>query len=87
MSKRKDDEPSSAERLEKGLFEGLIDALADKHSQLDLNFQKTSFKLPSMQASVEVNGLITLTVHMRDLTAEEKQASAAKNVAMMATAR
>jgi hypothetical protein len=67
----------------KGIFEGLIEALADKHSQLDLSFQRTTIKLPRIREPIEVNGLLTLSVHLRDLTEEEKQASKEKNVAMM----
>jgi hypothetical protein len=76
---------SNVEGMEKGLVEGLIDALADKHSQLDINFQKTNIRIPGMQVSIELNGIITLTTHLRALTEEEKQASAAKNVALMAS--
>lgn len=69
---------------EKGLFEGLIEALADKHSQLDLNFQRVSVRVPGIQqVGVELNGTVTLSVHMRDLSNEEKQALASKNVAML----
>jgi hypothetical protein len=76
---------SNVEEMEKGLVEGIIDALADKHSQLDINFQKTNIRIPGIQASIELNGIITLTAHVRALTEEEKQASAAKNVALMAS--
>lgn len=69
---------------ERGLFEGLIEALADKHSQLDLNFQRVSVRIPGMQQiGVELNGMVSLSVHMRDLTNEEKQAFASKNVAAL----
>jgi hypothetical protein len=72
--------------VEKGLFEGLIEALADKHSQLDLNFQKVSLRLPGMQQiGVELNGTVTLSVHMRELTDQEKEAFAAKNAATVAS--
>ena len=64
-------------------FEGLIESLADKHSQLDINFQKTNIRLPGMEKTVEIDGLVTLSVHVRELTAEEKQASSKKNVILM----
>ncbi len=64
-------------------FEGLIESLADKHSQLDINFQKTNIKLPGMEKSFEIEGLVTFSVHVRDLTEEEKKASSKKNVVMM----
>ena len=64
-------------------FEGLIESLADKHSQLDINFQKTNIKLPGLEKTLEIDGLVTLTVHVRDLTDEEKKASSKKNVVLM----
>ncbi|MGI0092266.1 MAG: hypothetical protein ACREBS_11215 [Nitrososphaerales archaeon] len=83
-AKKADQGTSSMEAMEKGLFEGLIESLANKHSQLDLNFQSTSIRFPGTQMGVELNGVVTLTVHLRELTEDEKQASATKNVALMA---
>jgi hypothetical protein len=77
---------SSMVDAERGMFEGLIEALADKHSQLDLNFQKVSLRLPGMQQiGVELNGTVTVSVHMREMTDQEKEALAAKNVAVTAS--
>ena len=64
-------------------FEGLMESLADKHSQLDINFQKTNIRLPGMEKSFEIDGLVTFSVHVRDLTEEEKKASSKKNLVMM----
>jgi hypothetical protein len=85
--KAQKEEVSSGSNVEgiEGIVEGLIDALADKHSQIDINFQKTNISIPGIQMSIELNGLITLTSHIRALTEEEKQASASKNVALMAS--
>ncbi len=86
MSGIKKSGDSNVAAVEKGLFEGLIEALADKHSQLDLNFQKVSLRLPGMeQIGVELNGTVTLSVHMREMTDEEKEALAAKSVATVAS--
>ena len=74
----------SAAEAEKSLIEGVIEALSDKHSQLDINLQGMSVRLPSLGLSVECNGLVTLTAHLRDITDDEKKASATKNVAQMA---
>lgn len=68
---------------EVNFLEGLIESLADKHSQLDINFQKTNIKLPGMEKTFEIDGLVTFSVHVRDLTEEEKKASTKKNVVMM----
>ena len=65
------------------IFEGLIESLADKHSQLDINFQKTNIKLPGLEKTLEIDGLVTLSVHVRELTDEEKAASSKKNVVLM----
>ena len=68
---------------ERSLVEGVIQALSDKHSQLDISFQGMSVKFPSIGMSIECNGLITLSAHVRDITEDEKRASATKNVAQM----
>ena len=74
--------------VEKGLFEGMIEALANKHSQLDLNFENVTLKIPGMQQmGVELNGKVTLSVHLRELTDEEKQALSARNVALSSAAK
>ena len=72
--------------MEKGFLGGLLEALANKHSELDLNFQKVSVTLPNVRMSVELNGTVTVSVHMRDMTEEEKKALAAKNVEMLTAA-
>ncbi|MGI0102048.1 MAG: hypothetical protein ACREA7_05565 [Nitrosotalea sp.] len=64
-------------------FEGLIESLADKHSQLDINFQKTNIKLPGIEKTLEIDGLVTLSIHVRELTEEEKKASSKKNVVLL----
>lgn len=73
----------SAAEVEESLFEGILGALSDKHSQLDVNLQGMSIRFPKMGMSVEFNGLLTVTCHIRDMTDSEKKASAARNVAVM----
>ena len=68
---------------EKNLVEGILEALSDKHSELDINLQGMSVRLPNIGMSVECNGHITLTAHVRDITEDEKKASASRNVSMM----
>lgn len=65
------------------IMEGILGALSDKHSQLDINLQGMSMKFPTLGMSVECDGIVTLTAHIRDITEDEKKASASKNVAMM----
>ena len=70
---------------ERSLFEGLITALANKQSQVDLTFNRTSLRFPGTSIAMEVNGTISLVVHMRELTDEEKQILASKNVASLSS--
>ncbi len=78
-------ESKKIEEAERGLFGGLIEALGDKHSQLDINFQHAKMNLIGAQIGLEMNGVVSLTVHMRDLTEDEKKASAEKNVVLMSS--
>jgi hypothetical protein len=83
LDKKESGKSGVARQFESGVVEGLIEALANKHAQLDISFEKTSVRIPGMQQlGVELNGVISLKVHMRDLSEEEKKALASKNVAM-----
>lgn len=68
---------------ERSIVADFLEALSDKHSQVDINLQGMNVKFPSTGMSVEFNGLVTVTSHIRDITEDEKKASASKNVAMM----
>ncbi len=68
---------------EKSIVADFLEALSDKHSQVDINLQGMNVRFPSTGMSVEFNGLVTVTSHIRDITEDEKKASASKNVAMM----
>lgn len=73
----------SAEGAEKSMLASILEALSDKHSQIDINLQGMTVKLPRSGVSVELNGLVSITCHIREMTESEKKASAARNVAMM----
>ncbi len=70
---------------ERNLFEGLITALANKQSQVDLTFNRTNVRFPGTAVGMELNGTISLVVHMRELTDEEKQILASKNLTSLST--
>jgi hypothetical protein len=70
----------------RSLVEGIIEALSDKHSQLDINLQRMSVKLPNTGMGIEFNGFVTVTCHVRDITEDERKASASKNISLMAKA-
>ncbi len=69
---------------EKSLVADFLEALSDKHSQVDINLQGMSVRFPSTGISIEFDGLMTVTSHVRDMTDDEKKASASRNVSMMA---
>jgi len=69
--------------VERSVVADFLGALSDKHSQVDINLQGMTVKFPNTGVTVEFNGLVTVTSHVRDLTEDEKKASAGKNVAMM----
>jgi hypothetical protein len=72
-------EPS--EEVTKGLLEGVIDALTDKHSQLDLRLKGLTLNLGDSRLALKLSGDLSVSVHLRDLTTEEKAAHASSNVA------
>ena len=77
------EKPKATDATGSGMFGEMFEALADKHSQLDVNLQRVNIRVPQTGMDIELNGLVTLTVHMRDLTDDEKRASAAKNVSVL----
>ena len=68
---------------EKSIVEGILEALSDKHSELDLHLEGMSVKVPSLGMSVECNGHILLSAHVRNITEDEKKASASRKVSLM----
>jgi hypothetical protein len=73
--------PDETEEISKGLMEGMIDALVDKHSQLDLRLKSLTLSLGDTRLALRLSGDLSVAVHMRDLTDEEKSAHVANNVA------
>lgn len=65
----------------KGAVEGLIDALVDRQSQLDVRLRDVTLSLAGTHLALQLSGTVTVSVHMRELTKEEKGAHAAANVA------
>jgi hypothetical protein len=72
--------------VEKSIVVEFLEALSDKHTQIDVNLQGMKIRFPNTGIDVEFNGLVTVTSHVRDLTEDEKKASASKNVGLMTKA-
>ncbi len=69
---------------ESNLFQDFVQAIADRHGQMDIRLEHLSLRLPLLKESVELNGTISVTVHMRDLTDKEKNARVAKELRSLA---
>jgi hypothetical protein len=76
--------PPSVRSGDSNLFLDLIEAISDRQGEMDIRLEHLSLKLPLVPESIEVNGTITLTVHMRDLTDKEKAAHASKEIRALA---
>jgi hypothetical protein len=69
---------------ETNLFQDFVQAIADRHGQMDIRLEHLSLRLPLLKDSLELNGTISVSVHMRDLTDKEKQARVAKELRTLA---
>jgi hypothetical protein len=65
----------------KELVEGLIGALSDKHSQMDLRLNALTLSLGGSRLGLQLSGSVSVAIHMRDLTDGEKEAHVASNIA------
>ncbi|MGA9838953.1 MAG: hypothetical protein WBF81_01715 [Thermoplasmata archaeon] len=76
--------PTSRPESESNLFLDFVEAASDRHGQMDIRLDHLTVRLPLLKESIELNGTITVTVHMRDLTDKEKQARVAKELRALA---
>jgi hypothetical protein len=74
---------AGAEEVSKGLLEGVIDALTDKHSQVDLHLRNLTLSLGDSRLAMKLSGDVTLSMHLRDLTDGEKSAHASNVIAAL----
>jgi hypothetical protein len=65
-------------------FLDLIEAISDRQGEMELRLEHVTLKLPLVPETIELNGTVTLTVHMRDLTDKEKAAHASKEIRALA---
>lgn len=69
------------EDIGRGLVGGIIEALSDKHSQVDLRLQGLTLSLGDSRLALRLSGTVSVAIHMRDLTDAEKDAHVAANIA------
>jgi hypothetical protein len=67
--------------ISKGLVEGVIEAIKDQQSALEVRLDDLTLSLPGIHMAVQLSGALTVSMHVRELTPEEKQAYASANVA------
>jgi len=58
----------------------MLKSLTDKHGQVDVRVNGLALTFKGTPVGVELNGSITMTVHMRDLSDEEKKAHKSANL-------
>ena len=58
----------------------LMEAIRDHHGQIDLRIEHLALRLPRIEDPVEVNGVISITVHLRGISDEEKRALTSREV-------
>jgi len=66
--------------ISRGLVEGVIDALTDKHSQVDLHLRDITLSLGNTRLTVRPSGSVTVAVPLRELSNDEKAAHSASTV-------
>jgi hypothetical protein len=66
-------------------FLDMIEALSNRHGQVDIRLDHLSLRLPFVERTVELNGTISVSVHLRELTEKERSAHVAKQVRSLAT--
>jgi len=61
----------------------MVEALSDRQGELDIRLEHLSLRLPMIPESLELNGQITVSLHLRDLSDKEKAARAAKEIRLL----
>jgi hypothetical protein len=61
-------------------FHELVEALADRHGEIELRLEHVTLRFPMIPEAIELNGDVSLSVHLRHLSEDEKSAITAKEV-------
>lgn len=60
-----------------------MSAMTNQRGEIDLRLEGVSLKLPFLTQKVELNGTVTVSFHMRELTGKEREARIAKEVRLL----
>ncbi len=66
-------------------FLEMMEALSNRHGQMDIHLDHVSLRLPLSQRTIEVNGTVSVSIHLRDLSEKERNAHVAKQVRSLST--
>ena len=69
--------PEAAGSPKAGMLEGVVEvlgAMADKHGQVDLRIKALTLDFKGTPVTIELNGDVTVSLHMRELSPKEKRA-------------
>jgi hypothetical protein len=61
----------------------MVEALSDRQGELDIRLEHLSLRLPMIRETLELNGQISVSLHLRDLSDKEKAARAAKEIRLL----
>jgi hypothetical protein len=65
------------------MFLDLMEAIANRHGEVDLRLDHVTMRLPMIRDTIELNGQISISVHLRELTEKERAASASHEVRVL----
>ncbi len=65
-------------------FLDMIEALSNRHGQVDIHLDRMSLKFPFVKQPLEVNGTVTISVHLRDLTEKDRAAHVSRQLKTLA---
>ena len=51
----------------------MMEALSNRHGQMDIHLDHVSLRLPLSQRTIEVNGTVSVSIHLRDLSEKEPE--------------
>lgn len=76
---------ASTIEMNRGLAEGIISALEDMHGQWDIRLQGIRWNLIGTRFGMELNGSITVAMHLRELDPREKRAHVDRTITQLKT--
>ncbi len=66
-------------------FLEMMEALSNRHGQMDIRLDHLSLRLPFSQRTLELNGTVSVSVHLRELSEKERSAHVAKQVRQLSS--